>query len=72
MRSKRLLAKRQNARGCIIGHIEDLAVEDLTRHRHGTLEPAWDNDPELGKEAADHVDELRALFDQQLARAVQR
>ena len=71
MGSKRLTTKLDNACGRVIRHIEDLAVGDLARHGDGTLEPARDADPELGKQSADHVHQLRALFDQQLARAVQ-
>lgn len=49
-----------------------LPVDDLPRHLQCLHDPYRAGGAQLGKHAEHHVDQLRALFDQQLAHAVQR
>lgn len=72
MRIKGLVTKLQDAGGRVVGYVGDLTVRNPPRHRHCPLEAARDVDPVLGQQRADHVDQLGALLDQQIARAVER
>ena len=53
-------------------HIGRVAVHQLLRQCQRMVQPSRHLDPELGEQPADHVDELGALLDQQIARPVQR
>lgn len=48
-----------------------IALRDSLRQLDRVMQPAYDLDAELGEQAADHVHELGALLDQQIARPVQ-
>ena len=48
------------------------AIDDLPRHQQRAFQSLRDVDAELGQQTADHVDQLRALLDQQIARPVHR
>ena len=44
-------------------------IDDLSRHQQRPFQPLGNVDAKLGQKAPDHVDQLRALLDQQIARS---
>src|SRR5215218_4105336 len=61
---ERLLRQRTDDLGSFHWHVWCFAIDDPSRHHQRPLEPFWDIDAKLGEQAADHVDQLRALLDQ--------
>ena len=71
MNLEHLLRQRQHHLGGLSGHIWRLTFGDATRHQQSTLKPFWNIDSKLGEQSPDHVHELGALLDHEIARAVQ-
>jgi hypothetical protein len=69
---ERLLRQRTDDLGSFHRYVWCFTIDDPSRHQQRPLEPLGDVDAKLGEQAADHVDQLCTLLDQQIARPVHR